>query len=38
MFSGLPQGVRELRAELRGDIGLRGPAAPADQRGTSRGR
>ncbi len=37
MFSGLPQGVRDFRAELRGDIGLRAPAASADPRGTSRG-
>jgi hypothetical protein len=37
MFSGLPQGVRDFRAELRGDIGLRAPAASADPSGTSRG-
>jgi len=28
LFRGLPQCVRDLRTELRGDIGLRGPGAP----------
>jgi hypothetical protein len=28
VFRGLPQSVRDLGAELRGDYGLRGPSAP----------
>jgi hypothetical protein len=41
---GLPQCVRDLGAELRGDLGLRGtsahrePSAQRDPRGTSGGR
>jgi hypothetical protein len=41
LFRGLPQCVRDLRTELRGDVGLRGPSAPtgpAAQRGAAAQR
>jgi hypothetical protein len=37
MFNGLPQCVRDLRTELRGDAGLRGPAVSGPHDG-ARGR